>query len=107
MEGKTQAMDMKERKGMAKDILLGDLPDMDNILCVLNKVPLCEGGSFGLTRRPGGINKKGRVMILCVPIRNLRRIFRKQLLLREGSLRIDGKNGSLSIDRSHQSLPFF
>jgi hypothetical protein len=75
---------MKERKGMAKDILFGDLPDVDNIFRVLYQVPLGEDGSLGVTRRPGRINKKGRVVIRPIRSRELRRISREQLLLGEG-----------------------
>src|SRR3972149_6244581 len=106
MESKAKAMDMKEWKGMAKDILFGDLPDMDNIFCVLNEIPLGEDGSFWLARGPGGINKKGRVIIRRILLRKLRRVSWKQFCLRERSPRIDTKDGLLSGDRSNQSLLF-
>ena len=61
-------MDMEERKGMAEGIPFGDLPDMDDVLCILDQVLLSEDCSFRLTRRPGGVDKKGRVMGACLCI---------------------------------------
>jgi hypothetical protein len=62
MERKAQAMDMKERKGMEENILLRDLPDLDDVPGVLNQVLLGENRPFGMARRSRGIDEHGRVV---------------------------------------------
>ena len=61
-------MDMKERKGMAENILFCDLPPMDNVPCILDQVLLGEDRSFGLARRPRGVDEEGRVIGGCILI---------------------------------------
>ena len=53
---------MKQGKGMAKAISFGNLPGMNDVLCVLNQILLGEDRAFGLARRPGGVDEDGWVM---------------------------------------------
>ena len=53
---------MKEREGVAENVSLGDLPNLDDIPGILDQVLLGEDRSFGLTGRSGGINEDGRVV---------------------------------------------
>ena len=55
-------MDMKQGKGMAKDISFGNLPGMNDVLCILNQILLGEDRTFGVARCPGGVDKDSRVM---------------------------------------------
>ncbi len=47
---------------MAKDVSFGNLPGMNDVFCVLNQILPGEDRTFGLARRPGGVDEDGWVM---------------------------------------------
>ena len=55
-------MDMEERKGMAEHIFFRDLPDANDVLCVLDQVLLSKDGSLGLACGAGCIDKNGWIV---------------------------------------------
>jgi hypothetical protein len=72
MERKAQAMDMEQWKGMAENICFRHLPDLDDVLCILDQIPLSKNRPFGLARRSGGIDEHGRVVGISLPLKKLR-----------------------------------
>ena len=62
MESKAQPMDMKEWKCVAENILFSDLPDMDDVLCVLDQVLLGKNRPFRLACGAGGLDEEGGIM---------------------------------------------
>ena len=50
VQGKAEAVNVKERQGMAQRIGGSDLPNADDVGCVVEKVLLREDGAFGLSR---------------------------------------------------------
>ena len=62
MECKTETVDMEQRKGVAENILLGDLPNLDDVSGILDHVLVGEDCPLGLACRPRGIDEDGRVM---------------------------------------------
>ena len=53
---------MKERKGVAENVSLGDLPNLDDILGIPDQILLGEDRSLGLAGRSRGVDKKSRIV---------------------------------------------
>jgi len=53
---------MKKRQGMAEHIRFADLPDMNDISGIMDKIFLGENSTFWFSGAAGGIDNKPRFM---------------------------------------------
>jgi len=55
-------VNMKERKGVAENISLGDLPNLDDIPGIVDQILLGDNRSLGLTGRSRGVDEESRIV---------------------------------------------
>ena len=97
---------MKKGESVAKNILTGHFPDVDDVIRIVYQVTLGEDGTFGMTGGPGGIDHQTGIFRQDFPVRWGRIAGTEKFQFLVGFLSRYFQKRNLLIDPSYQACLF-